>query len=846
MKKNLPDKDYFIGKEIPGFPGYRITEFIKPGQKGYVFKAHSDRLRHDVACKIIPRENLTQGADDSQAWQGEFLKANTLRSPVVVKITQVLNWEDQKNNIDGVILISEYVPGQDLEDYVKSNKSDISVGFIERFLRDMLNLFHDMKQHNLVHGDLHTKNILVENRTDQLNEEPYTFRVTDFGTASASTDIQLTDDYDQLALMLRELLERVDYQRLTGRDKFVFDQHNNEFLARHLIERDPTRDSLARDPQGLFSRLNELDNEFNKLPKPGGEIQILTPFDFLSCEQIGEKHRLLKALYSDLFLGLEKIRSRNNLILTGPRGCGKSMVFKSLSLRHLCQSGSDDPKIIDHLGIYYRCDDLYAAFPRYRKPNREEAYNIPIHYLAATLIKEVLESIEMWAGHHFQDEFSRREPYISGLLWDYLAQLDIHKPQVPGADSFKAISARLQKERLRAQEKQRHADDPNHKIGYYFGPEVLIRFGDILAGGFSFLIERPFYFFIDDYSMPKITEELQKNLNRLFMQRSASCFFKLSTESPVSYSRSDIDGKDYVESREFELFNLGLIYLAAKPQKKLKFIEDIFIKRFDLVNDYPVKNLDELIGSYDLPSNNELARIIREKGKLPEVWGKQLLCELCSGDIFYIIELVGKMVSKTGGTEGLKSSDRSPRIARDVQTKAIKEEAGSLLDNLRRIKGGEELVRVVTAFGNVAHSYLIFRDSKNEANRPPHQASRIEPLEALSLSSDAQKIYKELLRYSLFIEDPRGKSRRGKVVPRLYLRRSLLPHFNLTFSTRDSLQLESEELDMLFLNPDKFEKEKILKSKSEEKAPMIKIEEAIADIQRPLPFEQGDSHDNQG
>ncbi|HLP62802.1 MAG TPA: hypothetical protein VK186_28445, partial [Candidatus Deferrimicrobium sp.] len=520
-------------------------------------------------------------------------------------------------------------------------------------------------------------------------------------------------------------------------------------------------------------------------------------------------------------------------------GCGKSTVFKNLSLRHRCQTGDDKPENIDYIGVYYRCDDLYAAFPRYRLPDREETYNIPIHYLAASLIGEVLASVEMWAARHFQNEFSRREAQTAGLLWKYFEQLDINKPREPGADSFKVIISKMQKERLRAQDKQRFANDVKHKIGYYFGPEVLVRVGEILIKNFSFLMNKPFYFFIDDYSIPKISEVLQKNLNRLLMQRNSSCFFKLSTESPVSYSRSDIDGKEYVEGREFELFNLGLVYLTEETPKKLKFIEDIFVRRFGLVENYPVRDLDELIGDCVQPSNNDLARMIRDR-KSPEIWGKQVLCELCSGDIFYIIELVGKMVAKAGGTDGIRNIDSTPRVDKESQKKSVKKEAGSFLDNLRRIKGGEELVQVVTAFGKVAHSYLKYRDSKNEDNSPPHQASRIEPLEALSLSSDAQEIYNELLRYSLFIEDPRGKSRRGKVVPRLYLRRSLLPHFNLTFSTRDSLQLRPKEIEMLFLKPDEFEKKKILTCKSEEKELMIKVEEEIDDKQRLLPFIEGE------
>jgi hypothetical protein len=58
------------------------------------------------------------------------------------------------------------------------------------------------------------------------------------------------------------------------------------------------------------------------------------------------------------------------------------------------------------------------------------------------------------------------------------------------------------------------------------------------------------------------------------------------------------------------------------------------------------------------------------------------------------------------------------------------------------------------------------------------------------------------------MEDFRGKSRRGKVVPRLYLRRFLIPHFNLTFSMRDSVELEPAEFEVFLLDPTRFEDQK--------------------------------------
>jgi hypothetical protein len=136
---------------------------------------------------------------------------------------------------------------------------------------------------------------------------------------------------------------------------------------------------------------------------------------------------------------------------------------------------------------------------------------------------------------------------------------------------------------------------------------------------------------------------------------------------------------------------------------------------------------------------------------------------------------------------------------------------GNFLKNLRALPDGDRLVDVVEAFGNVAASYVRHRDSKNEDGSPPHQASRIEPYEDPNLTGEARDIYNDLLRYSVFLEDVRGKSRRGLVVRRLYLRRFLIPFFRLTFSKRDSLSLSVDDLRELLLDPKRFEGRKRLR-----------------------------------
>lgn len=807
MRAHLPNPGYFVGKPLPHRPQVKVIEKIDTGNDGHLFRAHAEDLQRDLACKVIPRANLLLGPNGEDFWRAEIHKADALRNQAVVKFVDIGEWVDPKEGVDCIVLLSELVEGPCLRSFIKKSREEITVPFILQWLTEMLSLLHEMKQRGVSHGDLHAGNILVEDRSSYNLVPPrFVFRVTDFGVGDSTSDARFKDDYLQLATVLMQLLEAVNYSTCSQKDKFVFDHLRNHFLARHLVETDTTLDPLARQPQELFWRLQKLDAKFDEFKQATvrGSDALLSPFDFLNCEQIGESSTLLRSLYSDRFLGLTEIESRNNVVVTGPRGCGKSMVFRSLSLDQRVRIGEATPDEIRYLGVYFRCEDLYFAFPRYVTPANSLAIDIPIHFITTTLLSKLLDSLEHWAMQHFSEEFAQAQRAATKSLWEVLGR---EPPAVPGTDTLKAIVAYLDQQRVKAAEWHRIVNDSKRTVGRCFGPEVIQRACEALGKTFSFVRERPVYFLVDDYSSPKVTEALQENLNRVFMQRTSVCFFKLSTESPVSFAKSDIDGKSYVENREFILHNLGLVYLQAEVGTKLAFIDDVFRRRLaKTVPGFPARELEELVGRNPEQNQNELARRIRAKEK-PPLWGMETLCALCSGDIHYVISLVEAMVRLAGGAEDLAKRTDAPKIKKGEQKRAIRDAAGGFLKNLRGIpKCGEQLVAIVEAFGSVAHSHLQFLDSKNDDEAPPKQASRIEPYEPLRFSGAAQQLYRELLRYSVFLEDYRGKSRRGHVVPRLYLRRFLIPHFQLTFSMRDSIELEPADFEEFLLHPQDFER----------------------------------------
>ena len=809
MRKYLPPVDLFLGKTIERFPNYVIEEHVASGYNGHLFRAFDQSTGNNLAFKVVPMENLPEDDNEQQTYLNEARRANQIDHQSVITYIDVFPYIDPKLEINCVIFVCDYIRGKNLRDYMKEHKN-IEVPFVEAFLRTMFELFFELQARGFQHGDLHAGNILVTSSEFDIYGRS-AFRVTDFGVRELTGQIPHANDYLYIAETLKQLLEKVKYSDCNGRDRYAYDILRHEFLARHLIETDTSADPYACSPHKLLDKLRSVDDEYSARQQDR-PVELVSPFDYPNCEQIGNSHLLLKSLYSNRLLGLSEIQKRSNLMLTGPRGCGKTTVFRALSLEYLISTNSDNPEILDYIGIYYRCDDLYFVFPRYDTPNRSDALDVPMHFLIVTLVGTMLEQIGIWGKKHFLEEFRRKEYELAIELWEIFGW---KPPSDPTARELSALVNRLKiKETKRAAKKQRRIHIPEEPIEDYVGPGRIFEVCRVLRNKLSFLQERPFYFFIDDYSHPKITKALQANLNRLVMHRSPDVFFKLSTESPVSFAREDIDGKKYVESREYDLLNLGLRYISSSPQQISAFLEDLFIRRFKEVDAYPVSNLRELLGS--IPRNeNETARAFREKGGQENYAGMETIAAMCSGDIHYMIRLVGSMVEGFGGRDALANVTTEPRIPPRKQHKSIRTAAGSFMESVRTLpRYGQQLANVVSAFGNVVHSYLLYETSSNQTGNPPHQASRIEPYESLTLSDDARDILDELLRYSIFIEDPRGKSRRGQIVPRFYLRRYLIPHFRLTFSRRDSLQLESTEIEVLLCDPNGFENNKRLKSSS--------------------------------
>lgn len=783
---------------------YKLVEYIGRGTVGLVYRAIREDIDDTVACKIVPLENL------KEEWETELEKACKLNG-----IEQVVSYRSHQSEIiDGkpcVCIFWQFIKGQNLQDYAETNSSAITLTFIQHLANQLLQVLLAMKEVGISHGDLHEGNILIAEPDPRLLEESVRIKVTDFGIGYSQSLAGPMDDYASLARICHKLLARIDPSTLNGKARFLFER-SISFLNKEVLEHDPLVADYVRNPRLLITRLRGFGQEYVDECQTRLRLSLKHPFDYLSCEQIGDDFELLHRLYSVQFLGNRDLVERVNTVLTGPRGCGKTTVFRNLSLKaQLLAEATKVEDIDDYIGIYYQCKDLYYAFPYLKEESTPDILQLTVHYFNLALLLQTLDTLmvvsRMSQTALSEENLAPLETFIKHELPSY----QIPPRGVPKLDHMFDFAQREKTTFKKSLESGRYAILPSEK---YLGLDFLKRFCGLLQQTIPWLKDRPFYFFLDDYSLPKISRSLQMSLNRVIFDRWAECYFKISTESVVTVYPYDADGKLLEQAREYDLIDLGDYFLHNQEGRR-KFLLQIINNRLDrtesISSDY--KDIGRILGRTPY-TYNALATDIKE-GKHVYYYGIDTIVDLCSGDVANILTLLRDIFAGAGGPDAFaKPGEFKPPLDKEVQDRAIREFGNDFLTRIESIpETGSHLSKITEAFGEVAHWYLRNRTSKNVKGKPQWQAFRIEIRDKPKFDEpELQRYYDDLIRYGVFIRDARGKSQRGAVVPRLYLRRILIPTFRLTFNQRDNIGLEVDDFNTLLRDPERFKD--IMKAKA--------------------------------
>ena len=379
---------------------------------------------------------------------------------------------------------------------------------------------------------------------------------------------------------------------------------------------------------------------------------------------------------------------------------------------------------------------------------------------------------------------------------------------------IKLIKDELEKSRL----KSKYHSDEWTLIHYDYLEKLVL----LLKEKIAYIEDKPFFFFLDDYSLPMVKSIIQSILNPIIFRRSANIIFKVSTESVESFLRLTLNKKPLEENDDYRLIDCGKLVFLKSDNECKEIIFEIINKRIERHQLLKGKKLsiEKILGNTHY-NDEERAKIIRNEAINNKIdntkylyQGWEVFYKMWSSDVREMINIFADMISLG---EDLQTSKYL--ISDKVQDKVYKESGGQFInllgsatnpseESLLRdsiLNYGKHLTEIVEAFHQVASLDLKLKNSKNQKINPIKKARRIEIADTdKSLDKEANDYYNGLIRYGIFIQDYRGKSVRGKIAPRLYLRSRLIPFFRLAFSKRDSITMTWEDLNMWLLNPKKY------------------------------------------
>lgn len=822
MVRKEPPESELLSRVL--LENWLVEERIDSGNNGVVYRAchTAEEVDMDVACKFMQISELRDG------WEQEVQKASMMDShPHVVGIKDYTKLKIGEEEYACVIF--EFVDGPSLLHYIKNHSDQITISFVCAVAEAILDVLHGMEQSGISHNDLHTGNILLSESDITISNEPQ-IKITDFGVGGSHNSLDPKNDYAQLGDVILNLLETIDKSELDPLDEHRYEYLVDEFVGKYIVEQDPTKGEYVRSPRELQKKLQNNKSKARERMGDGSGVELENPFEYLSCEQMGDSYKLIEQLYSRDFPGYGQLHSRTNTVLTGPRGCGKTTILRNMSIETQVETGQiTSPSDIQYFGVFYPCRDLYFAFHYMNDEDPKPlSQNLLIHYFSLSLLKKFVNRVGM-----LRDEFGNAIPEDSiQLLEDRISHsLREYSSPPAGTDNIDHISSVLEAEKGRVDNTLRRGgggfDEESPLMNINTLPDTCKEF----LNSISWLESTPIYLLIDDYSLPKITETMQSTLNDLTMERWDQFYFKVSTESISSFYAYDRSGKLLEESREFEVVDLASHFIS-ETEKRGKFLRDVINTRLQTTDGIHARYDDiyEVLGERPYDSYNDLARQIQSNSEV-DYAGFETLRDIFSGDISEMLRLVRGMFNKIGRKEDWQKGEVPSPILPGEQDEVIRSYGGSFLNQVESIpETGKKLSTIAEVFGRHSNQLLMEKNSKNQSGNPPFQAFRIETRESFTFDSEeylsevadvlrkelsespdkqdiaeeAESIYDDLIQYGIFLRDTRGKSIRGGAVPRLYLRRLLIPKFNLTPSMRDNVTMEPDEFIYFLTNPEEY------------------------------------------
>jgi Protein kinase domain len=794
---------YLLGAD---FAPYRIVGILGRGFFGWTAQVKDEY--QDFSAKVIPIHRL-----DGEKLADKEIRALIACSPhanIARFIRQLpLSLSFGGRVIEVLCLVFEFIPGaHPLREIIADDTVVLSRSDVAAILAGIASGLARMHARELWHHDLHDDNVLVRRvEPDENLRGDYQPKLIDFGSTKPlradEPEARDRGDYVYLAKHILELamkFERDHYGALTPADRRFLKLIRvlaQQVGDKHVSRRNLTPMDVVREIQNALEQCSTGQN-FPAFDEMKQQVDISFNDPLANSNALTMAPQDVARLFRDSLGWEARIEKSEPVFVLGPRGCGKTMLLRYLSIESQARPRKAEntssevqarlaatPHVAFLVSIgQIRTPFIRSAFKRLQEMDVHLAEDFCRECISAHFVYEVLRTI-LWL--HGEQLIPIRNDDL-----DLLSGVSTELAGTP-ANASGRRAARLEEiaEQLdrRVTTLSSLPDPASYRSTNLSGDDVLLKLARGLRST-SWGRTKEIWFLLDDYSVTMLPPIAQRAYNPVLFRLSREVRVKVSSEGdgPIL---EDTLGRKYIEGRELTKVNLGEIYFQKTEVECRQFFGDILDARFREIGKGSLSGLLKILGEHASQEGFGDYILRTKRPGDARFYGFGVLCSLCSGDVSFIIELLHSLV-------GSRDTEQAAVLRPKQQDDIIKRFAQRQLGELRSISdNGPKLYEFAEHLGNLLKRYLLNTHVKSN----PDERLRIEVEGTGEISSEARLMEDSLLRHSVLIPGGAGKSKQGLPTRRLFPRRLFAPCFPFSPARKGCIDLTVQEYEQWLLDP---------------------------------------------
>lgn len=715
-EKSLDDKCPNCGLQY-GFPlynhppkieGYQVIRSLDRGFYAATYVTERGTLNIRSVLKVSPKAFYDFFSNKDFENECRVHKSVSEGTEHIVEIRDMFESEVKFGDIVVPCYVAEldYVEGDSLAKYLES-KGGLSPTEAAQISVDLLKIRDELIRKNVYHNDLHDRNVIIE----YLEPHERRIGVIDGSIRAVAIDLGSVSDgsrSDSNQARLGDLqwiskhLNRI-VEELT-RDPDTISDHENRLagvLLRIAQSISPSAENQRTPETTDFVR--QIEESFYNVIQPWRKpLELRTFGDSYNAQTMSAWH-VPNLLVDPDGQWVSSICSPGPQVITGMRGCGKTMLLRALQF-HARAAGSNTSskseilkqlKKDNYLGLFVSAQRLLDSLGE--KPR---GYQDPF---ARLFVAYGLEAVR--AANHLNDI---DEECLLGHAYRNLADTiggHLQNPEeILAATSMFDLESRLTRFLISISQgngKYTLTDHPNS--AFPFLAEAIRKCSPIWDSA-------QVLFLLDDVSTRYLNQPRINELLSALLFQSPSCAFKMTSEAQTIELGLKSPGESHPlrVGRDLSVFDLG-----AKVYEKIKkpgrgngryFVEEILKQRAEHFTAHPPAAPKVLLGDVSLEAIAiEIGESPRDSRKRKEIYrGITALAHMCVGDIGDVISLYEQIL--------ISSAGQSFPISSEVQSECFQDFCARRLYDLNR-RGGY-LKDVAKSFAEASHHLLVQSCSK--------------------------------------------------------------------------------------------------------------------------------------